>query len=232
MAAMNTGMKNPHLATIIKTERKRRNLTQEHLAQLAEVDVRTVQRAERDGSCSSESLMAIAEALDRDAKDLITEAEELGRKQRSKPRPPKDMVVRVNEVTNSQELLASLRGNHASIAEFGINLDSRQLEKVSFVFDYLRDMIDVQSELTLSDRIRCAEEVGLKIRDLRSQGVICFSGGYTNHLVWKDKPEEPFPWNVQIFAFHRVDDSQILKDEDGNQFIRVVIPGENRRPTF
>ena len=32
------------------------------------------------GSCSSESLMAIAEAFDRDAKDLIKEAEELRRK--------------------------------------------------------------------------------------------------------------------------------------------------------
>jgi DNA-binding XRE family transcriptional regulator len=56
---MNTEMKDPHLAHIIKLERKRRNLTQEHLAQLAELYVRTIQRAERDGSCSSESLMAI-----------------------------------------------------------------------------------------------------------------------------------------------------------------------------
>jgi hypothetical protein len=41
-----------------------------HLAQLAEVDVRTVQRVERDGACSEETLMAIAEALNRDAVDL------------------------------------------------------------------------------------------------------------------------------------------------------------------
>ena len=79
---MNTEMKNPHLAAIIKEERKRRNLTQEHLAQLAEVDVRTIQRAERDGSCGAESLMAIAEAFNRDAKDLIEEAKNARRSDR------------------------------------------------------------------------------------------------------------------------------------------------------
>jgi len=62
LAAMNTEMKDSHLAAVIKCERKRRNLTQEHLAQLAEVDVRTIQRIERTGSCSAETLMAIAEA--------------------------------------------------------------------------------------------------------------------------------------------------------------------------
>jgi len=232
VAAMNTGIKNPHLATIIKAERKRRNLTQEHLAQVAEVDVRTIQRSERDGSCSSESLMAIAEALDRDAKDLITETEELRRKQRSEPRPPKDMVVRLNEVTNGQELFASLHGRHAGIEDFDTNLDSRHLEDVGFVFDYLRDVADVQSELRPSDRIRFAEEVGAKIQDLRSDGVICFSGDYTDRFVFKDKPEEPFTWNVQIVAFRRADDNRILKDKDGKQFIVVVIPGKNRRPTF
>jgi hypothetical protein len=40
---MNTEMKDAHLAGIIKVERKRRNLTREHLAQVAELDVRTIQ---------------------------------------------------------------------------------------------------------------------------------------------------------------------------------------------
>jgi hypothetical protein len=39
-------------------------------------------------------------------------------------------------------------------------------------------------------------------------------------------------WNVQIVAFRRADDNRILKDKDGKQFIVVVIPGKNRRPTF
>jgi hypothetical protein len=44
-----------------------------HLAQLSEVDVRTLQRLARDGACSKETLMAIAEAFNRDAVDLPAE---------------------------------------------------------------------------------------------------------------------------------------------------------------
>jgi hypothetical protein len=83
--------------------------------------------------------MAIAEAFDRDAKDLITEAEELRRKERSQPKPPKDVVVRLYEVTNGHELFASLQGAHAGIEDIDTNLDSRRLEDVGSVFDCRRD---------------------------------------------------------------------------------------------
>jgi len=223
---MNTGMKNSNLATVIKARRTRQNLTQEHLASLAGVDVRTIQRAERDGSCSQESLMAIAEALDCEDKDLITEAEQLQRKE-----PPKDKVVRLSEVTNGQEFLASLRGTHASIADPGTRLDSRQLEDADFVFNYMRDAIDVLSVRPL-DSSQFGEQVGVKIRELRCDGVICFSGDYTDQLFFKDKPDEPLRWNVQIVAFRRIGDSGILQDTDGKRFIMVTIPGKNRLPTF
>jgi DNA-binding XRE family transcriptional regulator len=45
---MNFEMKNRHLALVIHEEREKRNLTQEHLAQLAEVSARTIQRLESE----------------------------------------------------------------------------------------------------------------------------------------------------------------------------------------
>ena len=65
---MTFDMKNRHLALIIHEEREKRNLTQEHLAQLAEVSPRTIQRLESSGTYSKETLMAVAEAFEIDCK--------------------------------------------------------------------------------------------------------------------------------------------------------------------
>ena len=64
-------MKNRHLALIIYEEREKRNLTQQHLAQLAEVSPRTIQRLESNGTYSKETLMAVAEAFEVDCKELL-----------------------------------------------------------------------------------------------------------------------------------------------------------------
>lgn len=68
---MTFAMKNRHLAQIIHDERERQNLTQEHLAQLADVSTRTIQRLETDGSHSKETLMAVAEAIGVDCKAIL-----------------------------------------------------------------------------------------------------------------------------------------------------------------
>jgi transcriptional regulator with XRE-family HTH domain len=67
-------MKNRHLALIVHEEREKRNLTQEHLAQLASVSSRTIQRLETTGAHSKETLMAVAEAIGIDSKDLLQQA--------------------------------------------------------------------------------------------------------------------------------------------------------------
>ncbi|WP_457651449.1 helix-turn-helix domain-containing protein [Rhodocaloribacter sp.] len=52
------------LGETIKTLRKERAWSQAHLAEAAGVSVRTVQRLERRGQCSDETLLAVAAALD------------------------------------------------------------------------------------------------------------------------------------------------------------------------
>ena len=73
---VNVEMKHQHLAVVVREEREKRNLTQEHLAQLAELSPRTIQRLESDGAHSKETLMAVAEAFEIDGKELLRLAEE------------------------------------------------------------------------------------------------------------------------------------------------------------
>lgn len=58
---------------LIRNERERRAWTQEHLAQVAGLGLRTVQRIEAKGVASFESVRALAAVLDRSASELAAE---------------------------------------------------------------------------------------------------------------------------------------------------------------
>lgn len=72
----------------IKRWREERGWSQEHLAELAGIGVRTVQRIETGEAASQESVMALAAAFDVDVlaltKDVEAEAEKMARKKTQK----------------------------------------------------------------------------------------------------------------------------------------------------
>jgi len=63
-------LKQNRLAEKIKKLRTERAWSQAHLAEIASLSIRTVQRSEIDGKCSYESLLSLASAFDIDVKDL------------------------------------------------------------------------------------------------------------------------------------------------------------------
>ena len=58
----------------LRHEREKRGWTQSHLAEVADLSLRTVQRIEANGIASKESAMALASALDITLPDLLIEA--------------------------------------------------------------------------------------------------------------------------------------------------------------
>ncbi len=105
-AAIKVEMKNQHLALIVREERERRNLTQEHLAQLAELSPRTIQRLESEGSHSKETLMAVAEAFEIDGRELLRLAEERAEKNSE---PGLKLASLQHELEASMDVAQSLR---------------------------------------------------------------------------------------------------------------------------
>ena len=59
------------LGSTLRTLRRARAWSQVHLAEAAGVGLRTVQRVERTGRCTDQTLLALAAALDVDARDLV-----------------------------------------------------------------------------------------------------------------------------------------------------------------
>lgn len=68
---MDTNMaKNAGRAKLVRKHREERAWTQSHLADASRVNLRTIQRLERDGSASFETLLALAGAFEMNVKDL------------------------------------------------------------------------------------------------------------------------------------------------------------------
>lgn len=64
----------PGLARVVKAHREQRAWTQQQLADVAEINIRTIQRLENSGNGGPETLMAVAQAFDMDVKQLNLEA--------------------------------------------------------------------------------------------------------------------------------------------------------------
>jgi len=58
-------------ALVIKNHRTSRALTQQHLAEACDVSLRTIQRVERYGVASSETLMSLSAVFGVDTKELL-----------------------------------------------------------------------------------------------------------------------------------------------------------------
>jgi len=58
----------------LKDERKKRAWTQEHLAEVSDLGIRTIQRIEKSGSASPESVRALASCFDLSAPDLVVDS--------------------------------------------------------------------------------------------------------------------------------------------------------------
>lgn len=58
-------------AQLVKQKRTQNNWTQQHLAEICGLSMRTIQRVERYGNASNETVSALASVLEVDANELI-----------------------------------------------------------------------------------------------------------------------------------------------------------------
>jgi len=72
----------------LRALRRSRNWTQQHLAQLCDVSMRTIQRVERDGVASNETVAAYASVFEIEASELIISTEQYERKDKHVVLPP------------------------------------------------------------------------------------------------------------------------------------------------
>src|SRR5258706_16235885 len=180
---MKLEMENQNLAHVIREEREKRNPTQEHLAQLADLSPRTIQRLECDGTHSKETLMAVAEAFEVDCKELLRMAQELTEKVELEEILSKLSQMAQNQVgegntsTESSHLMIKLFRKRSGKAildvvargeavqpDYPPDLDLGQSKVVGRLFDFINDLaIFGWTDITPSSRLNFEREVSDKL---------------------------------------------------------------------
>lgn len=147
--------------------REKRAWTQEQLAEVAKISLRTVQRIEKGKSVSFASIKAVAEALDIEVDKLKYE-----------PQLNKEKETFLPRIMAGNELLSIIVG--ADFFKFHHD-DLNSEDEVSLVsnfFDFLQDC-DILDELGAGERVRVAFELGKMINELDSAGFWIFGKALT-----------------------------------------------------
>ncbi len=216
MAGMNDKNTNTALASLVRKEREKRNWTQEHLAQVADVSTRTIQRLEIGGTHSPETLRAVATAFDIDCQDLLEEAMKVHQRKGDSPDPY--VIVHLVRCRTGKALLDRAHG-HALHSDYPAEMALGQAEEVGLLFDLFRDFGDIRHDLTISDCMQLEREATAKINLLDEMGLAVFCGAYRGKLAIAEKPVD---WSIALVTVTENKDARIVQRADGDLLPALV----------
>ena len=217
---MNNSNPKKALAGLVRAEREKRNWTQEHLAEVADISARTIQRFETDGSHSPETLRAVAAAFDVDCQDLLKRAQELSKEPAGELDP--FVVVQLGRCYTGKALLDGLRSCHAHHTDYPDNLTQEQAVAVGSLFDFVSEYNDLQEDASPSQQIGYQQEMTAKINELDEMGLAVFCGAYRKKFTVANGT--PMDWRIVIVTVTANDDPRIVKSGDRVQILPALVP--------
>ena len=209
------------LAALVRAEREKRNWTQEHLAAVADVSPRTIQRFEKDGSHSQETLSAVAAAFDVDCQDLLKRAQEQPKEQPSGELDPY-LVVHLARCLTGKALFDGIGSCHAHHSDYPENLTPRQAEVVGWLFDFVSDYNDIRDDVSPSHRIGYEQEMTSRLNELDEMGLAVFCGAYRRKFTVADG--KPMDWRVAIVTVTTNGDPRIVKGDNRLHVLPALVP--------
>lgn len=169
--------------------------TQEHLAEAAGLSGRTVQRAERDGVLSADTMQALAAVFDMSVDDLRrtwptesevqTALEEVARRYK---------VIHLQQLQRASDLQAVM-GADAWQVDRVTGLSEEQEDEIAVIEELLRDYGDLWSDLGPTERRDAAKTMFGHVDHLRADG-LCVAAGLDEMPVTGPNFDAPVRFQV------------------------------------
>lgn len=195
-------MTTAHQAPHIKELRTARAWSQEQLAQIAGINVRTIQRIENGEPASFETLKSIAASFDIDVSTLLEPKKSEQKKQES---APGDFLLRVE---NGTQLFSFFGASHAYQFQNDELDDDAKVDLVGSFLQELHDWGEMWDEVEPGERVRIAHDFTKRIVELEQLGLWVFAGRTRRKVAAGDKP---LIFNVLVVQVHRADNPTIIK---------------------
>lgn len=178
----------------IKELRTSRAWSQEQLAKMAGLDVRTIQRIEKGEPASFETLKSVASVLKLNVSDLLNEKKAEEKKKTEAETPKGEFLIRVSD---GNQLFTLMDGAHA----YAFNNDTLESDDdTQLVADFLQELHDwgeLGDDIGPGERVRTAHEYTKRIKDLEDRGLWVFAGRNKRKYSSGDKPV-----SLSVFVVH------------------------------
>jgi transcriptional regulator with XRE-family HTH domain len=205
-----------HYSTKTKELRVKRAWSQEQLADIAGVNVRTIQRIEHGDGASFESLKAVANAFGVDVGELLAPPTAASQPADKKDGQQPQRVTFLGRVRTGRQLFNVVGGAEMYSYDHD-DADGDDVELIARFFQDIRDYADLWSDIEPGDRIRIPYEFNARIVELEERGHWVFAGSQRRaySFGWAEKPEI-MKLNTAVVIILKKDNPVItrLGDED------------------
>lgn len=183
----------------IKEIREQRGWSQNQLADMAKVSLRTIQRMEKEGGCSIESVKSLAAVFDIDFKELLQEED-------SKKFDGVDFLLRIE---HGKQLTDLIGGKHASDFNFELSIkDKNLIELIHNLFQNVSDYNDIWEDIEYGGRTEAITFFQDSIDELERNDLWLF-GGVTKQPYGDYKP--PLIFDIIVLRIHPKDSATVIK---------------------
>ena len=187
--------------------REVRQWSQEQLAEISGLSVRTIQRVEQSQPASLDTRRALARAFEFEDVDVLnkpftipTEAELKAQKQKF---DREHVTLTVSPLTTGKQLAKLVQLHMMDLSEPGFELGREADEAFAELVDYFRDFRDCADEYTESTKFEVYDELQSRIDALKALGVSLRYAERKMQVKWgADSDAKPMPVSVlYVVAF-------------------------------
>lgn len=211
-----------YIAETVKGLRKMFALTQENLADTANLTTRTIEKVESGRHQPSEqTLRSIARVLNLDIAIFDKPTAEQEQRQRAELERAvrKTVLVPTSPILDAQDFLSRFGQPNAFRFDMSAVSGDEAMESAARMFDYLEDMMLAWSDVRQSERLACAREFTALCDDIRGLGYVGHLGRHGQQLRKRGKPILNLTFDVALIV--------VLPKEqaDGQRYALVQLEG-------
>jgi len=192
---------------VVKKLRMDRNWTQEHLAQLAGVNVRTIQRVEKAGICDLETRSALSSVFQVDSKQLEGEA----KIEQTRSGADDDLLF-YSRITTGSGVVDVFGGSHGYRFSHEDLRSEEDAQYVAGLTDQIHDYSEIWGDIDPGQKIKATYEFGEMLKEMDKRGFWLFglrTLGQTK-LPSRDGSTTPFEMKIANFHFAYSDSDGII----------------------
>lgn len=201
-------------AKLVKKEREERAWPQRQLAEVAGVNIRTIQRLEKDGTASFETLMGVAQAFEMDVKQLKPTS-----KSKVKIASPKKVHL-LPRLTSGRDLKNIFEGAHRFQVEHDEADDVKAVNAMTDIVTHIKADIVRWHDADPVKRMKIEFQLTQEIQGLESYGFYLF--GTKRSIPEIVKGKETKIGMCTIFMSH-ARSRKIVRDKNSNMVIPAAL---------